>query len=194
MIVHLKKGLRAPPRDWIACQEPYRPEDDALAPDADAEPRYRIAPEVQRALAELRTDLDAFSDDEAYSLMAAGYEMTRVELAEGMGDAAAADPELEREVSWPFAEVLEKLSRPDVESGLATALRPGRARFFRWLVALRLRRAKPTDVSDAPAPAHGIVHGMATAVATPVRMIIGAPLALIGGLMTRLALAARRQH
>jgi predicted acylesterase/phospholipase RssA len=193
MIVHLKKGLPAPPRDWISCQEPYRPEDDALAPDADAEPRYRIDPEVQRALAELRTDLDAFSDDEAYSLMAAGYEMTRVELAEGVGDAAAADPELEREAGWPFAEVLAKLSRPDGESGLATALRPGRARFFRWLVSRRLRRAKPTDVSDAPDPAHGIVHTMATAVATPVRMIIGAPLALIGGLVTRLVLAARRQ-
>jgi len=193
MIVHLKKGLPAPPRDWTACQEPYRPEDDALAPDADAEPRYRIDPEVQRALAELRTDLDAFSDDEAYSLMAAGYEMTRVELAAGLGNAAAADSELEREVSWPFADMLAKLGRPDGEGGLATALRPGRARFFRWLLARRLRRAKPTDVSDAPAPAHGLVPTMATAVATPVRMIIGAPLALIGGLVTRLVLAARRQ-
>jgi predicted acylesterase/phospholipase RssA len=192
MIVHLKKGLPAPPRDWIACQEPYRPEDDALAPDADAAPRYRIDPEVQRALAELRTDLDAFSDDEAYSLMAAGYEMTRVELAEGMGDAVAPDPELERAASWPFADVLARLSRPDAESGLATALRPGRARFFRWLAARRLRQAKPTDVSDASAD--GIIHRVATAVATPVRMIIGAPLAVIGGLATRLVLAARRQH
>jgi hypothetical protein len=33
---------------------------------------------------------------------------------------------------------------------------------------------------------------MAAAVATPVRMIIGAPLALVGGLVTRLALATRR--
>ncbi len=193
MIVHLKKGLPAPPRDWIGCQEPYRPDDDALAPDADAEPRYRIDPEAQRALAELRTDLDSFSDDEAYALMAAGYEMTRVELGEGLGGAATADPELEREVSWPFAEVLAKLGRPDDESGLATALRPGRARFFRWLVARRLRRAKPPNVGDAPVLADGLIHRMATAVATPVRMIIGAPLALIGGLVTRLMLAARRQ-
>ena len=191
MIVHLKKALPAPPRDWIDCQEPYRPEDDALAPDAGAKPRYRIDPEAQRALAELRTDLDAFSDDEAYALMAAGYEMTRVELAEGLGGVAPADTELEREVSWPFAEVLSRLGRPDAESGLATALRPGRARFFRWLVAWRLRRAPRTDATDAPAPAHGVVHRLATAVAMPVRMIIGAPLALIGGVVTRLVLAAR---
>jgi hypothetical protein len=193
MIVHLKKGLPAPPRDWIDCQEPYRPEDDALVPDADAKPRYRIDPEAQRALAELRTDLDAFSDDEAYSLMAAGYEMARVELGEALGDAASANPELEREVSWPFAETLARLGRPDSETGLATALRPGRARFFRRLAARRLRRARPTDGSDAPAPAHGTVHRVAMAVATPVRMIIGAPLALVGGFVTRVVLATRRQ-
>ena len=193
MIVHLKKGLPAPPRDWIDCQEPYRPEDDALAPDADAEPRYRIDPEAQRALAELRTDLDAFSDDEAYSLMAAGYEMTRVELGEALGDAVASDPELEGDVSWPFSEVLARLGRPDSETGLATALRPGRARFFRRLAARRLRRAQPSDGGDAPVPAQGTVRRMATAVATPVRMIIGAPLALVGGLVTRLVLATRRQ-
>ncbi len=31
MVVHLKKGLPAAPRDWSHCQEPYSPEDDALA-------------------------------------------------------------------------------------------------------------------------------------------------------------------
>src|SRR5215204_2352606 len=31
MVVHLKKGLPAPPRDWSRCQEPYDPDDDALA-------------------------------------------------------------------------------------------------------------------------------------------------------------------
>ena len=27
MGVHLTKGLPAPPRDWIGCQEPWEPED-----------------------------------------------------------------------------------------------------------------------------------------------------------------------
>ena len=105
---------------------------------------------------------------------------------------APADTELEREVSWPFASrSCRGSAEPDAESGLATALRPGRARFFRWLAAWRLRRAQRTDATDAPAPAHGVVHRLATAVAMPVRMIIGAPLALIGGVVTRLVLAAR---
>ena len=192
MIVHLKKGLPAPPRDWIDCQEPYRPEDDALARRARSR-AYRIDPDVQRALAELRTDLDAFSDDEAYSLMAAGYEMTRVELGEALGDAVAPDPELERRRQLAVLGGAGKARPTGQREGLATALRPGRARFFRRLAARRLRRAQPTDGSDAPVPAQGTVRRMATAVATPVRMIIGAPLALVGGLVTRLVLATRRQ-
>jgi predicted acylesterase/phospholipase RssA len=193
MIVHLKKGLPALPRDWVACQEPYRPEDDALAPAADGE-RYRIDRDVQRALAELRTDLDAFSDDEAYSLMAAGYEMTRVELAAGLGEVSAPDPELERLAAWPFADVLAKLDRPDSESGLATALRPGRARFFRWFAAWRLRRAPSTvGAGDPPeqGPLQRLAHGVGLAVVTPIRAIVGAPLALLGGLATRLVLTLR---
>ena len=144
MVVHLKKGLPAPPRDWSRLPGAVPSPKTTRSPrDVAAAPRYGIDLDVQRALAELRTDLDAFSDDEAYALMAAGYAMTRVELAQGLGEPPPADPELERQVSWPFAEVLAKLGRPDGESGLGQALRPGRARFFRWLVARRLRRAKP---------------------------------------------------
>ena len=82
MIVHLKKGLPAPPRDWIDCQEPYRPDDDALAPASRRRAPLSDRPGGPARARELRTDLDAFSDDEAYALMAAGYEMTRVELGE----------------------------------------------------------------------------------------------------------------
>ena len=59
MTVHLTKGLPAPPRDWSECQEQWTPEDDAL-PESAGSP-YGVDSAVQRALAELRTDLDSFT-------------------------------------------------------------------------------------------------------------------------------------
>jgi predicted acylesterase/phospholipase RssA len=152
MIVHLKKGLPAPPRDWIGCQEPYRLEDDALAapaqpaaPPLPDPPPYGIDREVQRALAELRTDLDAFSDDEAYLLMAAGYAMAVRELPKALADPTEGASTKSGcaevgTVAWPFADALARL--PSGSGGLADSLRPGRARFFRGLVAWRLRRRR----------------------------------------------------
>lgn len=137
MVVHLKKGLPAPPRDWIGCKEPYSPEDDALPPGSGANrPDYGIAEGAQRALAELRTDLDSFSDDEAYSLMAAGYAMARHELPKALPEDTFEAP-LEGAVSWPFAAYLELLGDP--EKSLLDALRRGHARFFRRVAAARQR-------------------------------------------------------
>jgi predicted acylesterase/phospholipase RssA len=134
MAVHLTKGLAAPPRDWSQCQEPWTPEDDALPSDAAS--AYGLDPRVQRAMAELRTDLDAFSDDEACALMAAGYLMTKHDLAEALPDLAEADPALEPGDEWPFASALAEMTSHDA-SRLAESLRGGDARFFRrsraWL-------------------------------------------------------------
>jgi hypothetical protein len=84
---------------------------------------------VQLALAQLRTDLDAFSDDEAYGLMAAGYHLTRRSLSRSLPQLAAADPALELE-DWPFTSRLAEMTGPDA-SRLLAALRFGDARFFR---------------------------------------------------------------
>lgn len=139
MAVYLTKGLPAPPRDWSRCQEPWRDADDPL-PCSAASP-YGLDPDAQRALAELRTDLDAFTDDEAYALMAAGYLMTRHDLASAVPDLARADPSLELGDRWPFWSTLNEITSHDA-TRLAAALRPGHARFLRgpntWL---RNRRA-----------------------------------------------------
>ncbi len=201
MIVHLKKGLPSPPRDWSRCQEPYDPEDDALAPGVGVQrPPYGIDEQVQRALSELRTDLDSFTDDEAYALMAAGYAMTRFELSHALPDPPRADPELEALASWPFAPMLARLDEPDAESGLLQALQPGRARFFRGFVAWRLRRAQQppgplgrlldrTGISAVPRLA---ARGAELVVVSPLRKIVSAPIALVGGLATKLSLIGSR--
>jgi predicted acylesterase/phospholipase RssA len=130
MAVHLTKGLPAPPRDWSKCEEPWTPEDDALPGESEASP-YGLDRDVQRAVAMLRTDLDAFSDDEAYALMAVGYAMTRRDLGAALPDAADADPALERD-DWPFSKVLAEITSRDA-SRLAGSLRFGHHRFFRGL-------------------------------------------------------------
>jgi predicted acylesterase/phospholipase RssA len=127
MGVHLTQGLPAPPRDWSGCREPWTPDEDELAAASD-EPSG-IDARVQLALAQLRTDLDAFSDDEAYGLMAAGYHLTRRSLSRSLPQLAAADPALELE-DWPFTSRLAEMTGPDA-SRLLAALRFGDARFFR---------------------------------------------------------------
>jgi predicted acylesterase/phospholipase RssA len=176
MIVHLKKGLPAEPRDWRGCQEPYRREDDALAPPPDEEPRYGIDYEVQRALAELRTDLDLFSEDEANALMAAGYRMATHELEGDLCDLVNPDADTQA-AAWPFAPMLDRLDRPN---GLAAELRIGNARFLR-----RLRKLKQQLFGGSPGPLMAIPgavgRGVKVGVVGPARWVIGAPIALVGG-------------
>jgi predicted acylesterase/phospholipase RssA len=184
MIVHLKMGLPAPPLDWSRCQEPYDSEDDAL-PLADREGRspYEIDEDVQRALAQLRTDLDAFSDEEAYALMAAGYRMAERELRETLRDLVTQLPLAPRE-RWPFADMLARIAA-DEDGKLAAALVPGRWRFFRRLLAWRHGGAPSSPVPSAAGRA------IRTAVVAPVRALVSVPLALAGGIATRLNLRVR---
>jgi hypothetical protein len=193
MVVHLKKGLRTEPRDWTGCQEEYVEEDDILAPGAGSKrPRYPIGKEAQIALAELRTDLDAFSDEEAYALMAAGYAMTGVELSCSLKELPKADQRLSEVVTWPFASALPNPGDEAHERRLLDVLQPGSARFFRRYHAWRLRRErKPkgrvrrlldtTRVSAAPRAATRAVK----AVLSPARKVVSAPVAAVLGVGTR---------
>lgn len=165
MNVHLTKGLPAPPRDWSGCQEEWMPEDDALP--AGAEPNYGIDADVQRALADLRTDLDAFSDDEAYGLMATGYLMTKHDLEDALPSRAVAPPELERGDRWPFWRVLGELTSPG-PSRLRRSLRFGDKLFF------RKTRARAHDAA-----------AVAKKVAT-------APVRVVGAIRSRLPFGRRR--
>ncbi|WP_157237823.1 patatin-like phospholipase family protein [Desulfobacter curvatus] len=69
--IHLQKDLHVCPQDWIKCQDPT-PE----SKDTDTPLPYGIDPKLQRLIAGIRTDLDSFSEVEAYALMYSGYVMT----------------------------------------------------------------------------------------------------------------------
>jgi hypothetical protein len=70
VFLHLKKDLWAPEIDWIDCQLPAQPG------PLNKLTKYGIQKSVQRQLAAIRTDLDSFSDTEAFALMTSGYRMT----------------------------------------------------------------------------------------------------------------------
>ena len=102
VVLHLKKGLNVDPVSWKRCKEP---------PDVPLRRReelldYGILRNVQQSLANLRTDLDSFSEVEAYSLMASGYLMCDCYAPE----ITALPQEVQEERhSWKFLSVEEAL-------------------------------------------------------------------------------------
>jgi predicted acylesterase/phospholipase RssA len=94
MFIHLTKELTAPPVNWVGCDWPKR----------EVPPRpltsYGVDRDVQRQIAQIRTDLDSFSDAEAYALMTSGYLMTRQAVT---GDQFPTLPPLvEQRHTWGF--------------------------------------------------------------------------------------------
>ncbi len=106
MYVHLKKDLNAKPIDWLGCNDPTpNPEDSLLT-------KYGVRRDVQEALADIRTDLDSFSDVEADALMYSGYRMTEHEFRaciSGFGNGAPP------ESGWRFLGI-EPIARATRES------------------------------------------------------------------------------
>jgi predicted acylesterase/phospholipase RssA len=105
MFVHLKEDLDVDPVDWVDCLDPYDADDDDARPASRKGKltRYGISKEMQQQLASVRTDLDSFSDVEAYALMTSAYRMTEHAFGEGKcveGFDAPAKP-----VEWDFLAV-----------------------------------------------------------------------------------------
>ncbi|HEY5814721.1 MAG TPA: patatin-like phospholipase family protein [Solirubrobacterales bacterium] len=127
-LMHLRKGLDAPA---------LSPGPDQATPTSEREPEYAttefgVDPDVQRALSEVRTDLDFFSDTEAHSLELDGYLMSDKEL--GLrGFDALGEPSLvpTEDHAWDFAALTETISAPD--AAYLRKLRAGRQKFFRLL-------------------------------------------------------------
>lgn len=105
MFVHLKEDLDVDPIDWVECPDPYDADDDEARPASRRGPltRYGIAKEMQQLLSSVRTDLDSFSDLEAYTLMTSAYRMTEHAFADGKC-VEGFDPNVEP-FGWEFLSV-----------------------------------------------------------------------------------------
>ena len=114
MFVHLKKDLGTDPQDWIDCPDPHDSTEDARPPELRGPlTRYGIRKDLQQLLSGVRTDLDSFSEGEAYALMASGYLMTEYQFA----DCQSLFPEIDdnkrlKRSCWFFLLYQETLNTP----------------------------------------------------------------------------------
>ncbi len=105
-LIHLRKGLPA----LIVSPVPDDNPDTTTTAIMRGAVSYDVAPQVQQMLSQVRTDLDSFSEVEAYSLAGYGYAMSAVELeVPGIKELAA---EGSLVGSWQFTRVLDYLRRP----------------------------------------------------------------------------------
>jgi predicted acylesterase/phospholipase RssA len=153
IFLHLKRGLDVRAIDGDGSEEPR---DESSDPEA---PFQRLTPhgtpkDVQRRLAALRTDLDRFSDQEAYALMLCGYQMAgdsvRTELA--ALESLVADPR-GPEGGWQFQAIEPLVNESD--PSLLARLDEGR---FRVLRSARARKWVPRLLAAAGL---GLMAGLA---------------------------------
>ena len=105
MFLHMKAGLDADIRRLRFSQETYDLHRTQLSPSG-------VRKDFQQALAELRTDLDVFTPDEACGLMACGYQMASKALdrdlpkLEGLWQGSPLG-------DWPFKDMHEEITSTD---------------------------------------------------------------------------------
>ena len=116
VFLHLKKDLDVQQVDWTDCPDPSGPADRPTVLTS-----YGIPKSVQRRLAGMRTDLDTFSESEAYALMLSGYRMAKSEIQGCVSGWSAASPVPE---AWDFLRIEEIVTRaPERELEHARLLR-----------------------------------------------------------------------
>lgn len=124
--VHLKQDLDEASVDWIHCEDPSE-KGDQLPETATSCPLtgYGVLKERQKLLADIRTDLDVFSEIEAATLMASGYLAMRSELEALMKDVPALQATRETH-DWWFTEMIARLGTqdPKLQEQLAAGAKP----------------------------------------------------------------------
>lgn len=139
-LIHTRKGVRQPALDYNGpTVQPAPP-----APDPDPAP---VHPGVQELLADMRTDLDSFSDVEARSLMLSGFLHAEEVLAareEFKPGARAPSDEME----WDFLDLLP------------WAVRAPTGRYERRLKRARSRLFKPYLLHPFAIPLALLVYGL----------------------------------
>jgi len=110
--MHLRKGMAIRELAWIdAAGQPAAPE-QTHGPTTD---QFGVDPVVQDCLGAIRTDLDAFTEVEAYSLMLDGYLMSDAELAKFRKKSRYPEARLaaaEAESPWRFLQIKPWVEKP----------------------------------------------------------------------------------
>jgi hypothetical protein len=138
VFLHLKKDLEVNPKDWVGCQEPPDTSDDAR-PVERRRPftSYGIPTDIQEKIAAIRTDLDSFSDKEAFALMTSGYRMAEVEFAHQFDNLPQA---LDQNPNWRFLQVEESMKDEEKSQEMLELLKvAGNTALKIWLLSKPLK-------------------------------------------------------
>jgi NTE family protein len=104
----LRKGLGIREISWI--NENNEPaEKDKIFPATTHE--FGVDPSVQEKLSKMRTDLDAFTEVEAYSLMRNGYLMSHEDLSQLRQESDKNSQQLSK-ISWKFNQIAHWMDNP----------------------------------------------------------------------------------
>jgi predicted acylesterase/phospholipase RssA len=143
MFIHLRKELSEKPLDWIGC---LRENDyDFPPPNLDSLTRYNVNKVAQRLLSAVRTDLDSFSDGEAYALMASGYLMAEYEFPKTLAAfPGITQADLNRPPSdWEFLNFVEALKKPNDYQDFFELLKVANQSAFKiWRLSAPLRKLR----------------------------------------------------
>jgi predicted acylesterase/phospholipase RssA len=133
MFLHLKKDLDEDPVDWVDCDDPHDASDDARPLDRRGVlAHYGIRKNIQEKLAAIRTDLDSFTEVEAFALMTSGYHMAEHEFGhciEGFPLPGGPAPD------WRFLQIEPAMSPGPAYEKLVKRLDVGKQNFLKvwWL-------------------------------------------------------------
>jgi len=146
--VHTRKELETESLDWITHSNQHK----TLKIEKDSLTSYGIDRELQEKIANMRTDLDAFTEVEAYALMASGYQITKREFEllqeqhckEGNPETWGGYDIYAKGVDWPFSPLQLLLAmKPDASAqrkDLSLQLHVARKIFFKaWDLSLHYK-------------------------------------------------------
>ena len=138
MFIHLKKDLDVTPVDWIGCQDPADASDEARPAGKRGKlTGYNILKVIQEKLASIRTDLDSFSDKEAFALMTSGYRMAEHGVMRHCGNFPKSEGALPQ---WEFLKVNPAMQDPTKSDRLLELLTASSKRAFKiWSLSMPLK-------------------------------------------------------
>jgi hypothetical protein len=123
MFLHMRKDLDAEALDWRECQDRFEASDEARpAARRGILTSYGLSKKIQRLLSAIRTDLDSFTEVEAFALMTSGYHQTDADVSKLPGVTTAA-PTAE---PWRFLGIQPLLSPGKGYDDLTNHLHVGR--------------------------------------------------------------------
>lgn len=108
MYVHMKAGLYAEPINWVGSQESFTPPRRTILTVSG------VRRDFQKALAEIRTDLDDFNVEADY-IIACGYQMAKKSYNDSIGGILGVPSQSDR-TAWSFEEALRLITSTSEET------------------------------------------------------------------------------